>query len=168
MKILIRITILMTLLVFVFNFSKTGAQFLFFGNPLEGKQAPEFTLNTLRQDNVSFSKYRDGQPAILFFWTTWCLHCRTVLRDLEKQYPLITEKGIKVFLVNIGETRKHISSYLEHEAIDIDVFLDKDGSASSQYHVVGVPTFILVNASGAVVSVKHDLDDRYEQFLFPK
>lgn len=166
MKISIRVLMAIVLIILVFNFSNSRAQFLFFGSSLEGKPAPEFTLDTLRRDNVSFSEYRGERPAILFFWTTWCFHCRVALRELNQKILLFKDKGISILLIDVGEARNHIASYFEREAIDLDAFLDKDSSVASEYQIVGVPTFIFVNRQGIITAIKHDLDEMYERFLF--
>ena len=153
------------LIVFVFGLSKVNAQFFLFGNPLEGKKAPDFTLSTLKKTSVNMTEYRDGKSAILFFWTTWCPHCRSALRNLNTQYAEIEKKGIKFILINIEESKSQVASYLKRNSIRLDVFLDEDGSVAGDYALVGVPSYYLIDKNGIVISVGHDLADDYKDLL---
>ena len=49
--------------------------------------------------------------------------------------------------------------------INIDVFLDVDGSVAELYNIVGVPTFYYVNKDGIVREVAHQLLKNYRESL---
>jgi len=145
--------------------SQAAGQYFFFENPLLGKPAPEFKLDTVKGRNESLTAFRDGKPAVIFFWATWCPHCREQLRGLNKEVEVFKEKEIKIALVDLGETAKQVQSYIDKNKIDMDVFLDKDSAIAEKYGVVGVPTFIFVDENGVVQGVEHFLPDDYENYL---
>lgn len=165
MKIFGRVILIVIVLLFVVGLSRGRAQLLLFGNPLEGKKAPEFTLSTLTKDAVSLSSYRGDQSAIMFFWATWCPHCRTALEDLNTRQAEIQKQGIKIILMDTGEERAQVASYMKQHGISLDVFLDEDSTVAEQYSIVGVPTFILIGRDGAIRSVKHVLPGDYQTLL---
>jgi peroxiredoxin len=143
-------------------------QFFMMENPLVGKEAPDFSLMTLSGKKVNAKEYRNGQKAVVFFWATWCPHCRRELKTLSKEKAAIEAKGIKVLVVDIGETANQVRSYVNKNKIQYDVFLDQDSLVAEKYAVVGVPTFYLLNAQGHVVAVEHALPVDYESILNQK
>ncbi len=165
MRIFMRIILVIFLIVSVFGLSKADAQFLFFGNPLEGKKAPDFTLATLKKDSVNMTEYREGKSAIVFFWTTWCPHCRSALRELDAQYSDLLKEGIKLILIDIEENKRQVASFIKRDNISLNIFLDTDGSVAGEYALVGVPTFYLIDKNGIVISVGHDLPEDYKDIL---
>jgi peroxiredoxin len=136
-----------------------------FGNPLEGKAAPDFTLSTLTKNSVKLSEYRQGQPAIIFFWATWCPHCREALEVLDARAFEIEKQGIKVVLVDVGEDKGDVASYLKAHNIKADVFLDEDTSVSNDYSILGVPTFFLVTQEGMIKAVQHTFPEDYQEIF---
>jgi peroxiredoxin len=165
MKIVGRIVLIAVVFLLIFGLSRSRAQFFSFGNGLEGESAPDFTLSTLTKDNITMSVYRGGEPAILFFWATWCPHCRSALEELNAKASQIQQQGIKIILVDVGEPKDQVRSYMVERKLTLDVFLDEDSSVSSRYSLVGVPTFFLINKEGVVKSVKHELSGDYLKSL---
>ncbi len=141
------------------------AQLFVFDSPLLNQKAPEFTLNNLKGEKVNLTQYRNNQPTILFFWATWCPHCREQLKEMTKNKDAILGKGIKVLLVDIGEKAPLVSKHVEKNKIGFDVVLDEDESVGEKYGLVGVPTFIFINPQGVVKGVEHYLPEKYEEYF---
>lgn len=160
-----RIWLLVLLSGVIFSAQPAQGQFDFMEAELVGKLAPDFTLDTLKKSDVNFHEYRDGQRAILFFWATWCPHCRTQLIELEKQRTELEKQNIRLVLIDIGESKKIVEKYINKNQIEFDVFLDVDFGLESEYQIIGVPTFYYVNEQGNITSVGHSLPDDYETFL---
>ena len=165
MKNVLRVVIL-TLLTFL-PFRQTAAmgQFFEMENIHLGRQAPDFTLKTLGGKSTVMSQYRAGQPAIVFFWATWCPHCREALEDLNNRKDQLAQKGIKVILVDLGESIEEVRPHIQKNKIGFEVFLDEDTSLAEAYGIIGVPTFFLLNKDGMVQAVEHELPQDYEQLL---
>ena len=111
------------------------------------------------------TKYRDGKSAIVFFWATWCPHCREALKELNGQAAQLEEKGIKVLLVDIGESAAEVNEHVTRNKINFEVFLDTESTLSEPYGIIGVPTFFFLNDKGIVNAVEHALPDNYEEIL---
>ena len=165
MKIVIRVLLVVFVFLFIFGVSRSRAQLFMFGNPLEGKPAPDFTLSTLTKKAVTMSTYRNGQPAIIFFWATWCPHCREALADLNTRSAELEKQGLKIVLVDVGEVKADVESYLKDHNVTSDVFFDEDSSVSQAYSLVGIPTFYLIDKEGIVKSVEHALPEDYSSLL---
>ena len=132
---------------------------------LVGKPAPDFTLDTLQEKKVDMTQYRAGHDAIIFFWATWCPHCREQIKELNAHAADIAQKGIKILLVDIGEEEGLVRAHAERHQIKMDVFLDRDSSVSETYRIIGVPTFYFVDKKGIIKDVDHALPEHYEELF---
>ena len=153
------------------NVSGTGnvarAQF-FFQNPLVGQPAPDFTLKMYDGNKVNMTKLRDNKSAIIFFWATWCPHCRESLEGLNQNLAQIQKKGIKIILVDLGESEREVRAYVERNKVKVPIFLDEESSLAENYGIIGVPTFFFVDPKGVVKAVEHSVPENYEEILLPK
>lgn len=162
---IIRVILIIYITVFSFSTLDASGQMFFFQNSLLGEQAPEFSLDTVRSSQVALSQFRGDQPAIIFFWATWCPHCQTQLEELNEHRVAIEEKGIKIILVDMGESADIVKAYLQQHKITFDSFLDTEAHVSEKYRVLGIPTFIFVDKNGIVRSVDHRLPANYVEVL---
>jgi len=141
------------------------AQFFMFQNPLIDEEAPNFSIPTLSGREQDLNTFRDGQKAIIFFWATWCPHCRKQLTELNDMKSELEDSEIKIVLIDLGESAKQVRSYMEKNKIDIEVFLDQEQLISEEYGIVGVPTFYFVNKDGIIKAVEHEIPSNYEEIL---
>ena len=151
--------------IFLPLISQSSAQWFMFQNPMLGKEAQDFQLKTVSGQDRSFSQIRDDRAAIIFFWATWCSHCRTSLTHLNNSADDLSSKDISIVLVDLGETQADVRQYLKSNGISFDTLLDSDGSVADQYGVQGIPTFVYVGTNGIVKSVGHELLEDYEKIL---
>lgn len=141
------------------------AQVGFYENPLVGKKAPDFTLSTVDGEEVNMTEFRGGQKAIIFFWATWCPHCRRALNVLNEKQEEFRKKGIKLIPVDNGESPGEVRAYLEKTGIDMKMLVDEEDSLVELYNVFGIPMFIFIDQSGEIRSIKHSLPADYEKLL---
>ncbi len=165
MKNTIRIILVAGLLIFTFRPSAAMGQFFFQENEGVGKPVQDFNLKTVGGEKVSLSSFLNGSRAIIFFWATWCPHCRRELNDLNKNREVMVQKGIKIVLVDIGETEAVVQQYVQKNNIHMPIFLDVDSSTAESYGLVGVPTFYFVDDKGVVRDVQHSLPEDYEEIF---
>ncbi|MFA5059609.1 MAG: TlpA disulfide reductase family protein [Candidatus Omnitrophota bacterium] len=137
----------------------------FLQNKIVDKPAVDFTLETLSSGKVNMTAFREGKNSIIFFWATWCPHCREALAELSAQKAEIEQKGIKVILVDMGEEKEVVQEYAARNKVNYEIFLDVDSSLSDSYSIVGVPTFIFVNQAGIVRAIEHGLSEGYENLF---
>jgi len=166
MKVFIRVLLAITLISgAMINLDSTQAsgQLPFFGNNLLGEQAPDFTLPSLRGETVTFSRLRGDKKAIIFFWATWCPHCRQALKELNAETETILQKGIQIVLVDLGESARQVSNYVLANKIKSDILLDEESSLSRPYALMGIPTFVFVDEKGIVTGVEHSMPLNVEE-----
>lgn len=121
-------------------------------------------LNDLNAKTVDISSHKD-RPALFFFWTTWCPYCRTEIKMLDRMAPQMQKEGIEVFAVNIGEPDYRVLKFLGQNMLVLRVLLDRDGRAADNYDVIGVPTYIILDRTGRVVSRQNSFPGDYKKLL---
>ena len=130
-----------------------------------GKQSKsQLTLFTLSGKRVSLSKF-EGQKVILFFWTTWCPHCRQALSDFAEEYPQLQESGIELVSIDIGESAVKVSSFVKRKRLPYQTLLDRNSSVAKSYGVRGVPSVRLLSQSGQVIYSGSSLPSNYKQIF---
>lgn len=165
MKKLLGIFIISFLALAAVGITSARGQFFLEGNPLVGKTAPDFTLATLANPKENFTKFRDGKNTILFFWATWCPHCRAQLSALQEKAAELKRKEIVVILVDLGEDPKAVRSFIDKKGVKLPVFLDQGGTVAEEYSVVGIPMFFLVDKKGVVRNADYVFPTDYESFF---
>ena len=122
-------------------------------------------MPTIGGPATSFTQFRGTDKAIIFFWATWCPHCRRELGTLNQKKEEFAQKGIKIAVVDIGEDEAMVKQYLQKNKVEMTVFLDKDNAVAESYHLVGVPTFLFVDTQGIVRGLEYSLPENYEEIL---
>lgn len=117
--------------------------------------APEFSLQDLEENSFSLSNYKDKQPLILFFWTTWCPFCRKELSALNQKHQELEKEGWVVWAINVDESSDQVASFVKNHKFNFKVLLDKDASVADSLDVFGVPTYIIIDKGGQVVFKDH-------------
>ena len=166
MKYYIRVGVIIILLNLSYSPSTALGQHLFFmENEMIGKPVPDFTLKTLKEDKVNLAEYRKGKKTIIFFWATWCPHCREAMGKLNENSKELIKKDIKLVLIDQGEREKIVKNYIQKNNIEFDIFLDEEMSLMEPYGLIGVPTFFFINEEGIVKDVKHILPENYQDIF---
>jgi peroxiredoxin len=134
-------------------------------NQLVGKTAPDLVLSKTDGASASIMAARQGQKAVLIFWATWCPHCYEELGAINNQVADIEKKGIKVILVDMGETKEDVQEYFLKRQMKLISFVDTDSALQEPYHLVGIPTLVFVDEKGVVCNVTHVFPADYETFF---
>lgn len=126
--------------------------------------APQFTLSDAAGKEISLSDFA-GKPVILFFWATWCPFCREELPHLQKEYATAKAGGIEIVAIDVGEPKERVEKFVDKIGLEFPMLLDKDSRVASAYNLVGIPTYILIDAQGKIKARSHNLPDDYAQLL---
>ncbi|MBU4334455.1 MAG: peroxiredoxin family protein [Candidatus Omnitrophica bacterium] len=148
--------------------SIVGAQLFFMDNANVANPAPDFTLKNLSGVELNFNEFRDNKRAVIFFWATWCPYCRNELLELSKNKKEHDKNGIKILLVNLGETQEVVNRFVEKNDIPFEVLIDTKSSSNKIYDIVGLPTLFFVNSEGIVTGAKHSFPENYMDILNKK
>lgn len=113
----------------------------------------DFKLNSLDNQTVAISEFRDKKPVLLVFWTTWCPYCvrqLIFLRDNQQDY-----QSAELLAVNAGESEEKVRSFIARNKIKYKVLLDTDNSLAEYFGIIGLPTYIIIDKQGEFVVRSH-------------
>lgn len=132
----------------------------------ESLPAYDFKLNSLMGEEVSLSHYKDKKVVVLVFWTTWCPYCREALRSLRSDFKSFEDMGVELLAINVGESESRVKKFAQDLNLNFQVLLDQDSSVADHYDLLGVPTYVIINKSGRVVSIGNSFSkDRLRELL---
>ena len=141
-----------------------GAFYLFGGNASRGEKgpvpspapgeitvvAPAFTLNDLNGNSVSLSDFK-GKVVILNFWATWCPPCKKEIPDfidLQTQYG---SKGVQIVGIALDQPDK-VRAFAQQNGLNYSVLLGDQEIAVKYGGITGIPTTIVIDRKGKIVS----------------
>lgn len=116
----------------------------------EGK-AHDFVLKDLSGRKFVLSEHR-GKPVLIIFSTTWCPTCRSEIPRYKKIYDTYAARGLVVINIDIQEPLDKVSRFAGKYQLPYRVLLDETGLVAEAYQIVGVPTMILLDQNGVLIS----------------
>jgi peroxiredoxin len=113
--------------------------------------APDFTLLDLDRNSFNLKAER-GKMVLVIFTTTWCPSCRASIPTYRELYQVYGQKGMVMVNVDLQEPWERVSQFAKTNQIPYRVLLDEDGSVGTAYGIVGVPSLVLINQDGEMIS----------------
>lgn len=131
----------------------------------ETRLAPDFKLEDSDGNSYSLSSYRQKQPVLVFFLTSWCPFCQKELAALKNTYAVLTSDGVAVLPIDVGESVDTVNRMLKKVNPAFKVLLDKDSEVAASFQVFGVPTFILIDKKGTMIFQDNVFPKNYKELL---
>ena len=106
---------------------------------------------------LEFPKNSIKNGYVINFWATWCVPCKKELPDLSLLNLKLKNYNIEVLTISIDKKniKDQLSFLSNNGASDLNHFFDKKMVIFKALKLRGVPTTVLVNQLGLVVS-KHE------------
>jgi tetratricopeptide (TPR) repeat protein len=122
-----------------------------------GMEIPEFTLATMKGEEIALSSYRGNPATIILFWATWSPRSRPALEDAQKLLAEHGEKGLKVLAVNVNrmdinhKDRSEIQDMKSELGLTMPLAVDNGLAAYSGFGVVATPSTAVLDKDGKIV-----------------
>ena len=120
---------------------------------MEGKPAPDFSLQNLHGDTVSLASLK-GKTVILDFFATWCGPCKQgmpVLMDIAKARA---SDNVVLVVVDVDEPADKIKSFLTKKDWSLNVLLTGKSKIGRDYQVNGIPHTVVIGPDGVIQMVE--------------
>ena len=120
------------------------------GAPPSGGPAPDFVLRDLSGKSVRLSDFR-GHPVLVDFWATWCVPCRESIPAYGKLTADRRLSGFTVIGIDEDDLKTDVAAFAKANAVAYPLLRDPNRRAFDAFRVRGLPTAVLIDASGNVV-----------------
>ncbi|MBI5086032.1 MAG: TlpA family protein disulfide reductase [Acidobacteria bacterium] len=130
---------------------------------LNGKPAPELSLQSLTGETVSLSQFR-GKIILLDFWAAWCAPCRTQLPALARLHRESKDQGVVLLGINDDESPEIALKYLRENGYDWQNLFDgTQKDARAKFKVAGIPALVVIDQQGVIVEYQVGSGETSEQ-----
>lgn len=128
--------------------------------------APNFTLKSLRGQNLKLSEHR-GEVIMINFWATWCGTCKQEMEKINEMYLRYRDEGFTVLAINVDNNRQKVNTWLRGMRLAFPILFDNDKAVSEQYEVEELPSTYIVDKDGNFRYVHNEykpgLEDVYQK-----
>jgi len=141
-------------------------------SPLQGKAAPEFTLEDLNGKKLSLADYK-GKALLINFWATWCAPCKIEtpwLIELRNQYAA---QGFEVLGISTegddlqkddkagwARDKTAIAKFVQEMKVPYPVLIDGDSLSQPYGGLDEMPISFFVDRKGTVVAAQMGLTSK--------
>jgi len=141
-------------------------------SPLQGKPAPNFTLEDLNGKKVSLADFK-GKALLINFWATWCAPCKIEtpwMVELRNQYA---PQGFEILGVSMDDLdrddpqklsseKKEIAAFVQKMQMPYPVLIGGDSISKPYGGLDDLPTSFFVDRNGTVVDAQLGLTSKDE------
>jgi thiol-disulfide isomerase/thioredoxin len=150
------------MLVFGFNMARKPAPTEAASNALMGREAPDFTLQSLDGKTVHLSDFR-GKALVLNFWATWCAPCKIEMPwfvELQKKYG---PQGLQLVGVAMDDaTPREISDFAKEMSVNYPILIGKEAVGQAYGGVPFMPETFYIDRNGKIIVNAFGLKSRSE------
>ena len=124
-----------------------------FGGSEAREPAPRFSAKTLTGEKLTNDSVK-GKVVLLQFWTTWCPYCRRDQSAVDAIDREFAGKGLIALAVNVGESRKTVTEYLEQNPRSCRIVLTEDSNLAAVFAATSFPIYVLIDREGNIAGTQ--------------
>jgi thiol-disulfide isomerase/thioredoxin len=110
-----------------------------------------FGLTPIHAEELNLDQYR-GQVVYVDFWASWCLPCKKSFPWMNEMHQKYKDQGLKIIAINVDEESADADKFLADTPAEFTILRDPEGKLAKQYKLVGMPTSLLFDTQGKLVS----------------
>jgi thiol-disulfide isomerase/thioredoxin len=119
-----------------------------------GKEpAPRFSAKTTEGEKFSNESIK-GKVVLLEFWTTWCGFCAQEAALVDKLGHELSDKGLVLLAINVGESKKTVKKYLDLHPRDCKIVLMEDTNLAAMYQATVYPIYVVIDRDGNIAGTQ--------------
>lgn len=93
-----------------------------------------------------------GQPVLVDFWASWCGPCRREMPNLKAINEAYKDKGLKILGIAVWDKPADSERAVKELDLPWEIWLNGTRENTDTYGIVGIPTIILFDKDGKIVS----------------
>jgi peroxiredoxin len=139
---------------------------------LNGRKAPNFTLQDLNGKSVSLASYK-GRPLVVDFWATWCGPCQIEIPWFEKLHDQYAGQGLEILGVSADDLdkddpaklfteKRDISDFAAKMRMNYPILIDAESIENSWGGLDVLPVTFFIDRTGKIVASTVGLAPRAE------
>lgn len=131
---------------------------------------------TAAGEEFDWTSYR-GKVVLVDFWASWCGPCLAELPNMKRNLETYGDRGFAIVGINMDSTRDKFEKCVEDKEISwVNLVSEDEGKTgwkapmATHYGITGIPTAILVDQKGKVVSLRargKELDKQLAELIGP-
>ena len=130
-----------------------------------GNKAPSFIATDFKGNNINLAESQSSF-IILFFWATWCEHCKSTIEDLMNIESYLTANNVRLISISLDSNKDELSSFLKEHDIEWTVIVDYkswEGDIPQQFAIYATPTLILIDNDLTIIQKPYNIDFLYRK-----
>lgn len=117
---------------------------------LAGAPAASYPVKDLAGKDDGLDRYR-GHVVLVNLWASWCAPCRSETPALQELYRRDRSRGLVVLGIDQGESSAAAAAFAKAMNLSYPILVDEDQQYGRAYAAVGLPTSLVVDATGRIV-----------------
>jgi peroxiredoxin len=118
-----------------------------------GKALPAITLTRFDGSKVALADLK-GKPVVFNLWASNCVPCVREMPAIERVHQQVKDRITIVGVDTQDPSRSDAKSLAAKTGVTYDLAIDQSGALAQALDIVVLPTTVLVDASGRVVTSK--------------